>query len=89
MGTLCSTEHDALGYFNEALSIRKNLLGANNPLVSETLLSSAALLSRLNRYEASMERYHEALRIQMTYSQNSDDVARTLAGEYCFLPLPQ
>mmetsp|Transcript_26648 Transcript_26648/g.63910 ORF Transcript_26648/g.63910 Transcript_26648/m.63910 type:complete len:2683 (+) Transcript_26648:137-8185(+) len=82
MGMLCSqrTEYHALGYFNEALSIRKNLLGGNAHLVAETLYSSAVVLARLNRYEASMERYHEALRIQMADSQDSNEVARTLAG---------
>jgi len=79
---ICSlrTEYHALGYFNEALSIRKNLLGGNDHLVAETLYSSAIVLARLNRYEASMERYHEALRIQMADSQDSNEVARTLAG---------
>ena len=83
MGMLSSqrTEYNALGYFNEALSIRRNLLGGNDRLVSETLYSSAVLLARLYRYEASMERYHEALRIQMNDSQDSNEVARTLAGE--------
>jgi len=82
MGLICSlrTEFHALGYFNEALSIRKNLLGGNDHLVAETLYSSAIVLARLNRYEASMERYHEALRIQMAVSQDSNEVARTLAG---------
>mmetsp|Transcript_22415 Transcript_22415/g.48576 ORF Transcript_22415/g.48576 Transcript_22415/m.48576 type:complete len:1615 (+) Transcript_22415:1-4845(+) len=82
MGMICSlrTEYHALGYFNEALSIRKNLLGGNDHLVAETLYSSAIVLARLNRYEASMERYHEALRIQMADSQDSNEVARTLAG---------
>jgi hypothetical protein len=79
---ICSqSDNDALGYFNEALSIRKNLLGVNNRRVSETLFSSAVVLARLNRYAASMERYHEALRIQMIDSQDSNDVARTLSGE--------
>jgi len=82
MGIICSqrTEYHALGYFNEALSIRKNLLGGNDHLVAETLYSSAIVLARLNRYEASMERYHEALRIQMADCQDSNEVARTLAG---------
>ena len=71
----------AIGYFNEALSIRKNLLGSNDHLVAETLYSSAVVLARLSRYEASMERYHEALRIQMNDSQDSNEVARTLAGK--------
>ena len=31
---------------------------------------------------SSMERYHEAFRIQMTDSQDSKEVARTLVGEY-------
>ena len=90
MGMLCyeRTEYEALGYFNEALSIRKNLLGGNHRLVSDTLYSSAVLLARLNRYEASMERYHEALRIQMNDSQDSNEVARTLAGEYDLLYFP-
>lgn len=84
MGMICAvrTEYHALGYFNEALSIRKNLLGGNDHLVAETLYSSAVVLARLNRYEASMERYHEALRIQMADSQDSNEVARTLAGKY-------
>ena len=82
MGMICSqSDNDALGYFNEALSIRKNLLGVNNLRVSETLFSSANVLARLNRYAASMERYHEALRIQMIDNQDSNDVARTLTGE--------
>ncbi|KAL9178952.1 hypothetical protein ACHAXT_011925 [Thalassiosira profunda] len=82
MGVICSqrTEYHALGYFNEALSIRKNLLGNNDPLVAETLYGSAVVLARLNRYEASMERYHEALRCQMADCQDSSEVARTLAG---------
>lgn len=92
MGMLCSqcaeAEHDALGHFNKALSIRKNVLGGNSRLVSETLYSSAVLLTQLNRYEASMERYHETLRIQMTDSQDSNEVARTLVGEYDFLVSP-
>jgi len=32
-----------------------------------------------------MERYHEALRIQMADSQDSNEVARTLAGKYSFV----
>ena len=82
MGMICSirTEYHALGYYNEALSIRKNLLGGNDHLVADTLYASAVVLARLNRYEASMERYHEALRIQMADSQDSNEVARTLAG---------
>ena len=82
MGVLCSqrTEYHAIGYFNEALSIRKNLLGSNDHLVAETLYASAVVLSQLSRYEASMERYHEALRIQMNDSQDSNEVARTLAS---------
>lgn len=88
MGMICSlrTEFHALGYFNEALAIRKNLLGGNDHLVAETLYSSAIVLARLNRYEASMERYHEALRIQMADSQDSNEVARTLAGKYYSSP---
>ena len=83
MGIICThrTEYHAIGYFNEALSIRKNLLGSNDHLVAETLYSSAVVLARLSRYEASMERYHEALRIQMNDSQDSNEVARTLAGK--------
>jgi tetratricopeptide (TPR) repeat protein len=82
MGMICSqrTEYHALGYFNEALTIRKNLLGGNDRLVADTLFASAEIFARLNRYEASMERYHEALRIQMADSQDSNEVARTLAG---------
>ena len=85
MGVICSqrTEYHALGYYNEALSIRRNLLGGNDHLVAETLYASAVVLARLNRYEASMERYHEALRIQMSDSQDSSEVARTLAGKCC------
>jgi tetratricopeptide (TPR) repeat protein len=81
MGLCSQSDNDALGYFNEALSIRKNHLGVNSRRVSETLFSSAVVLARLNRYAASMERYHEALRIQMIDSQDSNDVARTLTGE--------
>jgi len=63
MGIISSqkTEYHSIGYFNEALSIRKNLLGSNDHLVAETLYASAVVLAKLNRYEASMERYHEAL----------------------------
>ena len=55
-GMLCSlrTEFHALGYFNEALSIRKNL--GNDHLVAETLYHSAIVLASLGKYEASMER---------------------------------
>jgi len=81
MGLCSQSDNDALGYFNEALSIRKIHLGVNSRRVSETLFSSAVVLARLNRYAASMERYHEALRIQMIDSQDSNDVARTLTGE--------
>ncbi|KAL7543830.1 hypothetical protein ACHAXR_013162 [Thalassiosira sp. AJA248-18] len=82
MGMICAerAEYHSLGYFNEALSLRKNLLGGNDRLVADTLYSSAVVLARLNRYEASMERYHEALRIQMADSQDSNEVARTLAA---------
>jgi tetratricopeptide (TPR) repeat protein len=76
------TEYHSLGYFNEALTIRKQLLGGNDRLVAETLYASAVVLARLNRYEASMERYHGALRIQMAESQDSNEVARTLSGKY-------
>lgn len=78
---ICSvrTEFHALGYFNEALSIKKDLLGDDH-LVAETLYASANVLSRLGKYEASMERYHEALRLQMADSQDSSEVARTLGG---------
>lgn len=57
MGMLCSsrTENHALGYFDEALSIRKNL-GGNDLLVAETLYHSAIVLCRLGKYEASMQR---------------------------------
>ena len=88
MGLVCSgtedSEYHALGYFNESLSIRKSLLGGNDLLVADTLYASAVVLSRLNRYEASMERYHEALRIQMAASQDSNEVARTLSGKSLF-----
>ena len=92
MGLVCSgtedSEYHALGYFNECLSIRKSLLGGNDLLVADTLYASAVVLSRLNRYEASMERYHEALRIQMAASQDSNEVARTLSGKSPFLSAP-
>ena len=85
MGRLCAqfqgNEHHALGYFNDALSIRKNLLGGNDRRVADSLYCSAIVLARLNRYESSMERYHEALRIQMSASgQSSNEVAMTLSG---------
>lgn len=92
MGLVCSgtedSEYHALGYFNECLSIRKSLLGGNDLLVADTLYASAVVLSRLNRYESSMERYHEALRIQMAASQDSNEVARTLSGKSPFLSAP-
>ena len=93
MGMICSerTEYHALGYFNEALQIRKNLLGGNDHLVADTLYASAVVLARLGRYEASMERYHEALRIQMADSQDSNEVARTLGGKHVLhdpIPFP-
>jgi len=87
MGVLCAHsqgrdhEHHALGYFNEALTIRKSLLGGNDRRVADSLYCSAIVLARLNRYESSMERYHEALRIQMSVvGQSSNEVALTLAG---------
>jgi tetratricopeptide (TPR) repeat protein len=83
MGIITSQwrEHHALGYFNEALSLRKKLLGGDDVSVAETLYCSALVLARLNRYEASLERYKEALRIQMNYNQDSHEVASTLAGK--------
>jgi tetratricopeptide (TPR) repeat protein len=85
MGVLCASsqksDDHALTYFNEALTIRRNVLGGNDCSVAETLYCSASVLARLNRYESSMERYHEALRIQMSaYGQGSKEVALTLAG---------
>jgi tetratricopeptide (TPR) repeat protein len=84
MGTICSQfrEHHALAYFNEALSLRKKLLGDDDTAVADTLYYSALVLARLNRYEASLERFSEALRIQMNHDQDSHEVARTLAGKY-------
>lgn len=85
MGMICSQgrEHDALGYFNEALSLRKRILGGEDIAVAETLYFSALVLARMNRYEASMERFNEALRIQMNFEKDSHEVARTLAGKLC------
>lgn len=85
MGMLCASSHKsddhALTYFNEALTIRRNILGGNDCSVAESLYCSASVLARLNRYESSMERYHEALRIQMSaFGQGSKEVAFTLAG---------
>ena len=85
MGMLCASsqksDDHALTYFNEALTIRRNILGANDSSVAESLYCSASVLARLNRYESSMERYHEALRIQMSaFGQGSKEVAFTLAG---------
>ena len=85
MGMICASSHKsddhALTYFNEALTIRRNILGGNDCSVAESLYCSASVLSRLNRYESSMERYHEALRIQMSaFGQGSKEVAFTLAG---------
>ena len=86
MGVLCassqkSSDDFALTYFNEALTIRRNILGGNDCSVAESLYCSASVLARLNRYQSSMERYHEALRIQMSiFGQGSKEVALTLAG---------
>ena len=85
MGMLCASsqksDDHALTYFNEALTIRRNIVGANDCSVAESLYCSASVLARLNRYESSMERYHEALRIQMSaFGQGSNEVALTLAG---------
>ena len=85
MGMLCASsqksDDHALTYFNEALTIRRNILGVNDCSVAESLYCSASVLARLNRYESSMERYHEALRIQMSaFGQGSKEVAFTLAG---------
>ena len=87
MGMLCAhsqgndKEHHALGFFNEALATRKNILGGNDRRVADSLYCSAIVLARLNRYESSMERYHEALRIQMSVvGQGSKEVAMTLSG---------
>ncbi len=83
MGLITSQwrELHALDYFNEALSIRKKLLGSDDTAVAETLYFSALVLAQLNRYEASLERFNEALRIQMKHNQDSHEVARTLAGK--------
>jgi tetratricopeptide (TPR) repeat protein len=85
IGVLCAKsqkiDDHALTYFNEAITIRRNILGGNDCSVAESLYCSASVLARLNRYESSMERYHEALRIQMSaFGQGSKEVALTLAG---------
>jgi hypothetical protein len=63
--------------------MRKSLLGGNDRRLAETLYCSATVLTLLYRYEAAMERFHEALRVQMsTVGQNSSEVATTLTGEF-------
>lgn len=75
--------HKALGCFNGSLEMRKSLLGGNDRRLAETLYCSATVLTLLYRYEAAMERFHEALRVQMsTVGQNSSEVATTLTGEF-------
>ena len=86
MGTLCAhtieNGHKALGFFNESIAMRKATLGGNDPRLAESLYCSATVLTLLYRYESAMERFHEALRIQMaTTGQSSNAVATTLTGK--------
>jgi tetratricopeptide (TPR) repeat protein len=86
MGMLCAHSkengHKALGFFNDSISMRKLILGGNDPRLAETLYCSASVLAVLYRYECAMERYHEALRIQMaSVGQSSNEVATTLTGK--------
>lgn len=85
MGMLCAhskeNSHKALGFFNGAISTRKLILGGNDPRLAESLYCSATVLSLHHRYESAMERFHEALRIQMTtVGQSSKEVATTLTS---------
>lgn len=86
MGMLCAHSkengHKALGFFNGAISTRKQILGGNDPRLAESLYCSASVLTLHHRYESAMERYHEALRIQMaTVGQSSHEVATTLTSK--------
>lgn len=85
MGMLCAhskeNDHKALDFFNGALSMRKQILGRKDPRLAESLYYSASVLTLHHRYESAMERYHEALRIQMaTIGQSSNEVATTLTS---------
>lgn len=86
MGMLCTHSqengHKAMGFFNGAISTRKLILGGNDPRLAESLYASAMVLSQHCRYESAMERYHDALRIQIsTLGQSSSEVAITLTSE--------
>lgn len=85
MGMLCvhskENGHKALGFFDCAASTRKQILGGNDPRLAESLYCSASILSLQRRYESAMERYHEALRIQIvSKGQSSNEVATTLTS---------
>ena len=86
MGMLCAHSedngHKAMGFFNGAISTRKLILGENDPRLAESLYASAMVLTQHCRYESAMERYHDALRIQIsTLGQSSNEVAITLTSE--------